>query len=106
LDVFLSFVLGGKPETAQADGQGHIYVNIEDKSELREFDANTLRVMHSWPSAPCKRPSGQAINVAHLLLIIGCHNGLMEFYRLKNPQIHRSSNFETRLTKWLVSRVW
>src|SRR5579863_6761998 len=25
--------LGGKPETAQTDGQGHIYVNIEDKSE-------------------------------------------------------------------------
>ncbi|WP_162601610.1 YncE family protein [Occallatibacter savannae] len=35
--------LGGKPETAQADGQGHIYVNIEDKSELREIDAKTLQ---------------------------------------------------------------
>jgi len=72
--------LGGKPETAQADGQGHIYVNIEDKSELREIDAKTLQVMHSWPLAPCKNPSGQAIDVAHSLLIIGCHNGLMEFW--------------------------
>jgi outer membrane protein assembly factor BamB len=79
--------LGGKPETAQADGEGHIYVNIEDKSELREFDANTLQVMHSWPLAPCKNPSGQAINVAHLLLIIGCHNGLMEFWDYEKGKV-------------------
>lgn len=72
--------LGGKPETAQPDGQGHIYVNIEDKSELLEIDAKALRVMHSWPLAPCQNPSGQAIDTAHSLLIIGCHNGLMEFW--------------------------
>ena len=30
--------LGGKPETAQADGQGHIYVNIEDKDEVAVVD--------------------------------------------------------------------
>lgn len=79
--------LGGKPETAQADGQGHIYVNIEDKSELREIDARTLQVMHSWPLAPCKNPSGQAIDVAHSLLVIGCHNGLMEFWDYANGKV-------------------
>ena len=79
--------LGGKPETAQADGLGHIYVNIEDKSELREFDANTLQVMHSWPLAPCKNPSGQAIDVAHSLLIVGCHNGLMEFWDYEKGKV-------------------
>lgn len=72
--------LGGKPETAQADGRGHIYVDIEDKSELKEIDAATLKVMNAWPLAPCKNPSGQAIDTAHSLLIIGCHNGLMEFW--------------------------
>ena len=86
--VFLgSIPLGGKPETAQADGQGHIYVNIEDKSELREIDAKTLRVMHSWPLAPCKNPSGQAIDTAHSLLIIGCHNGLMEFWNYASGKV-------------------
>lgn len=79
--------LGGKPETAQADGQGHIYVNIEDKSELKEFDAKTLQVMHTWPLAPCKNPSGQAIDVAHSLLVIGCHNGLMEFWDYANAKV-------------------
>jgi DNA-binding beta-propeller fold protein YncE len=72
--------LEGKPETAQADGKGHIYVNIEDKSELREIDAKTLRVTGSWPLAPCRNPSGQAIDREHSLLIIGCHNRLMEFW--------------------------
>jgi len=55
-------------------------VNIEDKSELSEIDAKTLQVTHTWPLAPCKSPSGQAIDVVHSLLIIGCHNGLMEFW--------------------------
>lgn len=82
-----SIPLGGKPETAQPDGQGHIYVNIEDKSELSEIDAKTLRVTHTWPLAPCKNPSGQAIDVAHSLLIIGCHNGLMEFWDYANGKV-------------------
>lgn len=79
--------LGGKPETAQPDGKGHIYVNIEDKSELSELDAKTLQVMHTWPLAPCKNPSGQAIDAAHSLLIIGCHNGLMEFWDYANGKV-------------------
>ena len=82
-----SVLLGGKPETAQADGQGHIYVNIEDKSELREIDAKTLKVMHSWPLAPCKNPSGQAIDTAHSLLAIGCHNGLMVFWNYADRKV-------------------
>jgi hypothetical protein len=78
--VLGSIPLEGKPETAQADGQGHVYVNIEDKSELKEIDAATLKIMNTWPLAPCKNPSGQAIDPAHSMLIIGCHNGLMEFW--------------------------
>jgi DNA-binding beta-propeller fold protein YncE len=85
--VLGSIPLAGKPETAQTDGQGHIYVNIEDKSELSEIDAKTLQVTHTWPLAPCQSPSGQAIDVAHSLLIIGCHNGLMEFWDYANGKV-------------------
>lgn len=85
--VLGSIALAGKPETAQSDGRGHIYVNIEDKSELSEIDAKTLQVTHTWPLAPCKSPSGQAIDVAHSLLIIGCHNGLMEFWDYANGKV-------------------
>ena len=37
-----SIDLGGKPENAVSDGRGHMYVNIEDKSELVAFDPKTL----------------------------------------------------------------
>src|ERR1035438_442597 len=34
-----SIPVGGKPEFAQVDGKGHIYVNIEEKNEIIEVDA-------------------------------------------------------------------
>jgi mono/diheme cytochrome c family protein len=72
-----SVPLGGKPEAAQADGAGHIFVNIEDKDQLLEFDSGTLKVMNTWPLAPCMQPSGMASDVVHKRLFIGCHNQLM-----------------------------
>ena len=72
-----SIPLGGKPEFAQADGTGRIYVNVEDKSQIIALDAKTLQALHTWPIAPCKEPSGLAIDVAHQRLFAGCHNQLM-----------------------------
>jgi DNA-binding beta-propeller fold protein YncE len=72
-----SVALGGKPETAQADGEGHIYVNVEDKNRIVAFDSKTLKVLHTWPIAPCEEPAGLAIDVAHKRLFAGCHNQLM-----------------------------
>ena len=69
--------LGGKPEFAQTDLSGHIFVNIEDKSQIVDFDATTLRSLHTWALAPCERPSGLAIDVAHKRLFAGCRNQLM-----------------------------
>ena len=43
--------------------------------------------MHSWPLAPCKNPSGMAIDAAHSLLIIGCHNGLMAFWDYQKNRV-------------------
>src|SRR5258708_21663626 len=36
--ITASIPVGGKPEFAQIDGKGHIYVNIEDKNEIVEID--------------------------------------------------------------------
>ena len=41
--------LGGKPEFAVADGQGHLFVNIETTAEMAEIDAKNLTVIHRWP---------------------------------------------------------
>ena len=35
--------LGGAPEQAASDGQGHLYVDIEDKDNVAVVDANALK---------------------------------------------------------------
>ena len=69
--------LGGKPEFAVADGQGHIFLNIEDTSELVEIDAKGPRVAARWPLAPCEGPTGLAMDVLRRHLFVGCSNRLM-----------------------------
>lgn len=79
--------LGGKPESAQADGDGNIYVNIEDKDQITAFDAKSLKVLHTWPIAPCKDPAGMAIDVAHKRLFAGCRNQLMAVVDYTNGKV-------------------
>lgn len=69
--------LGGKPEFAVADGKGHVFVNIEDKNELVDFDAKNLSVAHRWSLAPGKRPSGLAMDRAKRRLFSTCGSGVM-----------------------------
>jgi YVTN family beta-propeller protein len=69
--------LEGKPEFAVADGEGRMYVNLEDKSAIVAFDARTLKVEGRWPLAPCEEPSGLAIDRAHRRLFSACHNEMM-----------------------------
>jgi len=71
--------LGGGPEFAASDGKGHVFANLEDKSVLVRFDSKTLKVENTWPLTPCESPSGLAIDAEHEILIVGCHNKLMEF---------------------------
>ncbi len=69
--------LGGGPEFATSDAAGHIYVNLEDKSEVVAIDAKSLAVLHHWPLAPCEEPSGMAIDRVHRRLFSGCRNKMM-----------------------------
>jgi YVTN family beta-propeller protein len=64
--------LGGKPEEPVLDGKGNVYVNIEDKSALTEFDAKTLAIKGSWPLAPCEGPSALAIDTKNRRLFSAC----------------------------------
>lgn len=69
--------LAGKPEAAVLDGAGHVWVNIEDRSEIEEFDARTLRSLGHWALAGCEEPSGLAIDRAHGRLFSVCSNRTM-----------------------------
>ena len=76
-EILGSVPLGGKPETAQADGKGRIYVNNEDKNQIVEFDSKTLKVLNTWPMAGCNQPAGLAIDTVHKRLFAGCHSGII-----------------------------
>lgn len=69
--------LGGKPEFAATDLEGHVYVNIEDKSQVVAIDSRRSVVEKTWPLAPCEEPSGMAIDRSKGRLFIGCDNKLM-----------------------------
>ena len=79
--------LGGKPETAVSDGAGHIFVNIEDRSVIVEFDATTLAILHSYPLAPCEEPSGLAMDRKNRVLFAGCRNKMMAIMDAATGQI-------------------
>jgi len=69
--------IGGKLEFAVPDGQGHVYVNVENTSEEVELDSKNMTVMAHWPLDPCKEPSGLAIDAKHRRLFAGCDNNMM-----------------------------
>ena len=75
--VLATIKLDGKPEFAASDAKGTVFVNIEDKSELTAIDANKLQVKNTWPLAPCKEPSGLAIDRKNRRLFSGCDNKMM-----------------------------
>jgi DNA-binding beta-propeller fold protein YncE len=72
-----TIALGGRPEFAAADSKGHVYVNIEDKSELVQLDSKKLTVAARWPLAPCEEPSGLAMDTHGRRLFAGCSNKMM-----------------------------
>ena len=61
--VIATIPLAGKPEFAAADGQGNVYNNLEDKSQIVRIDARTHAVTATWP-AGCESPSGLAFDIA------------------------------------------
>ena len=75
--VAARFELGGKPEFAAGDGDGHVFVNIADKSEVVEIDAQKWVVINRWPLSPCKGPSGLAMDKKNRRLFAVCDNNIM-----------------------------
>jgi hypothetical protein len=73
-----SLQLDDKLEGGQTDAAGHIFVELEEKSQVVEFDARTLKVLARWPTAPCDSPRGQlAIDTTRHRLFFGCRNKVM-----------------------------
>jgi DNA-binding beta-propeller fold protein YncE len=69
--------LDGRPEFAEADGLGRIYVNLEDSSQVATLKSRELKIESRWPLAPGEEPTGMAMDREHKRLFIGCSNKLM-----------------------------
>src|SRR5438309_3283834 len=60
------------PEGAASDGKGRIFVNNEGKNTIQVIDVKTMRVLASWPLAPCDGPTGIAYDRTTNRIFCGC----------------------------------
>lgn len=69
--------LGGKPEYGASAGDGKVYANLTDTSEVVEIDATSATVSRRWSTAPCAQPVSMAIDAGHKRLFSGCRSGVL-----------------------------
>src|SRR5437773_645012 len=69
--------LGGKPEYGASSGDGKVYANITDKSEVVEIDSKKQTVIRRWSTEPCKQPVSMAVDTKNHRLFSGCRSGVM-----------------------------
>jgi DNA-binding beta-propeller fold protein YncE len=79
--------LGGKPEYGQSAGNGKVYVNLVDSSQVAEIDTKTLTVTRRWSTAPCKNPVSMAIDTRRQRLFSGCRSGVMAISDYRNATV-------------------
>jgi hypothetical protein len=72
-----NIALGGKPEYGASAGDGKVYANLTDVSEVVEIDAKAATVARRWPTAPCRQPVSMAIDTRHKRLFSGCRSGVL-----------------------------
>jgi YVTN family beta-propeller protein len=65
--------LGGAPEQAASDGQGHLYVDVEDKDNVAVVDVNTLKVTaHYDLGGKGGGPAGLGLDAKNHVLFAFC----------------------------------
>jgi DNA-binding beta-propeller fold protein YncE len=75
--LITNIALGGKPEYGAPAGDGSVYANLTDTSEVVEIDARNASVTRRWSTAPCRQPVAMAIDVQHHRLFSGCRSGVL-----------------------------
>ncbi|MGO9087450.1 MAG: YncE family protein [Terriglobales bacterium] len=79
--------LGGGPEFAAADGNGYVFDNLEDESQVLKINARELKVEQRWPTAPCASPSSMAMDRANRRLFVGCRSKVMAVIDADSGQV-------------------
>jgi DNA-binding beta-propeller fold protein YncE len=66
--------LGGAPEQAASDGQGHLYVDLEDKDSIAVVDVKTMKVTGTYSlGGKGGGPGGLGLDVKNHILFAFCH---------------------------------
>jgi DNA-binding beta-propeller fold protein YncE len=76
-NVVGTIALPGGPEFAVADGNGIVFVNIEDTNEVVVIDARALTIKSRWPLAPAGTPTAIAMDLQHRRLFSAGRNPQM-----------------------------
>lgn len=69
--------LGGKPEYGVSAGNGKVYANLTDTSEIVEIDTKAITVTRRWSTDSCKQPVSMAVDTANHRLLSGCRSGVL-----------------------------
>jgi DNA-binding beta-propeller fold protein YncE len=69
--------LGGRTEHLASDEAGHVFLNMQDRNTLLKLDARELKVLETWPLAPCEAPSSMDMDRVHARIFIGCRGAGM-----------------------------
>ena len=75
--VITTIALPGEPESAQVDGKGNIFLNIETANMIVRIDAQALKVTAKWPLAACERPTSLGFDPDRQRLFSVCGNQKM-----------------------------
>jgi DNA-binding beta-propeller fold protein YncE len=66
--------LGGAPEQAQSDGQGHVYIDLEDKNSVAVVDAKTMKLITTYSlGGKGGGPGGLGLDAKNNVLFAFCH---------------------------------
>ena len=80
--------LGGRTEHLASDESGHVFLNMQDRNTVLKLDAKELKVLETWPTAPCQAPSSMDMDRAHARIFIGCRGaGMMIVVDAKSGKI-------------------
>jgi DNA-binding beta-propeller fold protein YncE len=66
--------LGGAPEQAQSDGQGHVYIDLEDKDSIAVVDAKAMKLTGTYSlNGKGGGPGGLGLDAKNQILFAFCH---------------------------------
>ncbi|MGE4482735.1 hypothetical protein [Acidocella sp.] len=76
--------LPGKPEYLVPDGQGQLYVALNDKNQIASIDTKTATLSATWALPGCEAPTGMAMDAATNRIFTSCQNGKLAVVNAMN----------------------